>query len=405
VNLLPRADELGRVPPDAPGKIDSFSAPDSAEPGSRSIRRGERVVVDGWCADPTTLRPPAKIAIVLADRVIAAAGGIARPDVVAALGGTPDSAGYGFVAVVDTTGVPLGTHVARVVLQASDGSWRVVRDGVTLEIEPSGAGGSIARAGASRHVHLDPPVRARDGAPAATAGENEMVIVSGWALDDDLRPGRSVAVAVDGSIIGEAAYGLPRPDVREHFAASAAADMCGFHFRVRAGRLGGPGRRAIHAVLRAGDGSLRIAGAAVTINVTKADPIADALQAVRTPAARFDEARAVRADGTVAAAADPLRVQPGEVLVLRGWAVDAERRSDPSRLFLILDGSLPIEAPSGLARPDIYETLGYGSRSGFEVAVPLDGLTPGPHTIEAYIGSADGSELAPAGARVDFVVG
>ena len=405
MNLLPRADELGRVPPDAPGNIDSCAAPDSGEPGSRSVRRGERIVVDGWCADPTTLRPPAKIAIVLADRVTAAAGGIARPDVVAALGGAHDAAGYGFVAVVDTTGIPLGTHVARVVLQASDGSWRVVRDGASLEIEPSGAGGSVAGSVASRYVHVDPPVRAHDDAPAATAGENQIVIVSGWALDDDLRPGLSVAVAVDGTIAGEAAYGLPRPDVREHFGAAAAADMCGFHFRVRAGRLGAPGRRAIHAVLRARDGSLRIAAAAVTIDVTKADPLAEALQAVPAPAARFDEARAVRSDGTVAAAADPLHVASGEVLVLRGWAVDAERRSDPSRMFVVLDGSLPVEAPSGLARPDIYEMLGYGSRSGFEVAVPLDGLKPGPHTIEAYIGTADGNELVPAGARVDFVVG
>jgi hypothetical protein len=405
VQLLPRAEELGRVPPDAPGSIDSCAAPDSAEPGSRSVRRGERIVVEGWCADPTTLRPPAQVAIVLADRVIAAAGGIPRPDVVAALGVPHDSPGYGFVAVVDTAGVPLGTHVARVVLRASDGSWRVVRDGASLEIEPSGAGGSIAGAQSSRFVHVDPPVRARDGAPASSAGENEIVIVSGWALDDDLRPGLSVAVAVDGTIVGEAAYGLPRPDVRSHFAAAAAADMCGYHFRVRAGRIGAAGRRVIHAVLRAADGTLRIAGTAVTIDVIKADALADALLAVPAPAARFDEARAVRSDGTVAAAADPLRVHPGEVLVLRGWAVDAERRSDPSRMFVVLDGSLPVEAPSGLARPDIFETLGYGSRSGFEVAVPLDGLTPGAHTIEAYIGTADGDELVPAGARVDFVIG
>ncbi len=402
--LLPRADELARIGADAPGSIDACDAPDGADPGSRTVRRGETVVVDGWCADPGTLLPASAVAVTCGDRVVAAAGGVPRHDVVAALGVPPERADYGFVGLVDTTGMPLGTHLLRIALRTADGSWRVVRHAATIEIVPSGAGGSIAGIPASPSVVIDPVTRALDGTPiGGTVSENEVVVVAGWALDARQRPGRSVAIAVDGTIVGEAAYGVPRPDVRAHFGLEPRDELCGFRFRLQARRLG-RGKRSVQPVFRDGGGTEWTAEHPQILDVAPTDAVADSLFATAAPAARFDEARAVRRDGTIAAAADPLQVRPGEIIVVRGWAVDAERRADPSRVFVVLDGSVPVEAPAGLPRPDVYEQLGYGSRSGFEVAVPLDGIAPGSHTLEAFVGTADGSALVPAGVRVDFVV-
>lgn len=399
--LLPRLEELARVPPDAPGHFDSCDTLDGAERGSRTIVRGDALVLEGWCADPATLAPASEVVVMLGDRVVMAAGAIERPDIAEMLHVPRDSAGYGFSARLDTTGVSLGTYVVRAALRGAGGSWHAVRDAALVEIAPSAHDSSIAGMPASERVVIDSIVRTSDGVPIDTAFENDVVHVRGWALDAQRLLARNVAIAVDGTIVGDAVYGLPRPDVREHFGLDAARALCGFRFRLEARHVGA-GRHEIQAVLRDGRDTFAIAETPRSLTIVKANTAG--APAMQRPAGRFDEARIVRSDGTIDPAPGLPRVAPGETIIVRGWAADAERRADPLGVFVVLDGGIPIEARAGLPRPDIHDALRYGSRSGFDAAVRLNGIALGPHVLEAYIVSADGGVLVPIGARLHFEV-
>jgi hypothetical protein len=120
-----------------------------------------------------------------------------RPDVCQTYPGRAGCPNVGWTFSFDTTQLPDGAHTLGITENNSDGTFATTSDPFT-----------IANYTTSNPMHLfiDTPI------PSIATPIFGTQTIQGWALDDNSSI-QSVVVSIDGSVIGDAAYGLNRADV------------------------------------------------------------------------------------------------------------------------------------------------------------------------------------------------
>jgi hypothetical protein len=104
----------------------------------------------------------------------------------------------------------------------------------------------------------------------------------------------------------------------------------------------------------------------------------DGVATLRNPAA-FD------------ATTQTVRAAVGDVVYIRGWAIDMDAASGLSGIFGIFDDDEFVLGVHGLPRDDAAgaTSLPRARRCGFTLRMPTSRMTLGPHTIDLAIVSAD----------------
>lgn len=352
-------------------------------PGRREVRgrvrRGDPLLLRGWAFaegpapfDALEVRFPDGSAF-------DAVGGLPRPDVSAAFGLPPELA-PGFVAVVPTesfapgplAGELYGLRAGRPALPAGRFALTVAGGRRELDLTPGPH---------SELVVVDPPLIER-------GGTLPVLIVRGWALDAQGRPGRRVVVGLGGLGV-EALYGRPRPDVCAALGLSPLSEPCGFELRLPCDELEGPGEAVAHLDDLAG---LRSSSRPVPL-----PPDLD-FAPLSAPAARgaIDELLVVDPRSVVRQRVCAPAAHAGDQLVLSGWA--AHEGEPGADLVAVLDGTRRHPVTQRIERPDV-AAAGLGPpAAGFVATIPLQGLSAGPHEVEIFVRRADG-RLVPTAAR------
>jgi hypothetical protein len=88
---------------------------------------------------------------------------------------------------------------------------------------------------------------------------------------------------------------------------------------------------------------------------------------------------------------DSMTTRDREVLDVAGWALAAGH--SPREVVVLLDGHRVASTASFVARPDVTSALGVTSPSGWRIAVPTHGLTPGDHVLAALVRAYEGGDL------------
>lgn len=88
----------------------------------------------------------------------------------------------------------------------------------------------------------------------------------------------------------------------------------------------------------------------------------------------------------------PMRIPHGAPVLASGWAVDPTCDLPPAAVAVVLDGLTVHSAETGLSRYDVKALLGEQTPEmiGFRVVVPTKDMTPGEHSISAFVLAADG---------------
>ncbi len=167
----------------------SIDYPSSGATASGTINIG------GWALDTNASISSVTILMDGVNLGAASIGG-ARPDVCAS-NTSPDCPNVGYNFGFDTTALADGVHTLQVRATASDGSSRTLSASFTISnYNPSTS---------PTRLNIDQP----SGASLPFQGGTTF---SGWAVNTSA-PVSSVVIYIDGAKIGNATYGLPRPDV------------------------------------------------------------------------------------------------------------------------------------------------------------------------------------------------
>jgi len=87
-----------------------------------------------------------------------------------------------------------------------------------------------------------------------------------------------------------------------------------------------------------------------------------------------------------------LKVQRDSVLGLSGWTVATNRGSRVQRLAILVDGVEVAQVVDFFSRPDVSDAYNRPDfeNSGWRAMVPLSGLQPGKHVLQARAIASDG---------------
>jgi hypothetical protein len=237
---------------------------------------------------------------------------------------------------------------------------------------------------------VDTLVRDVDPGKTYRIPKGSSLFVRGWALlPEPPRPAASVVISVGRELRFEASYGKLRPDIAAFYGGSHVGE-CGFTTvsklaGVRVGKHdlvidavdadGGahelvrrsfevlPSREMLAGKSRATRGRMHVS--------------IDGVATLRDPAAF---------DGTV------VRASVGDVVYIRGWAVDMDAAIGLSGVFGVFDDEEFVLGVHGLPREDAAAAISLprARRCGFTLRMPTRNMPPGPHTIDLAIVAADG---------------
>ncbi len=103
----------------------------------------------------------------------------------------------------------------------------------------------------------------------------------------------------------------------------------------------------------------------------------------------------LQADGRRAPPSDVISVDASDLLLIRGWAADTERKEILRDVFVEASRNVLIRARSGLGRHDLVNALGSRAfaHAGFLVAVPASSLRPGRNVLSVLGVGAQSGEL------------
>jgi ADP-heptose:LPS heptosyltransferase/glycosyltransferase involved in cell wall biosynthesis len=207
-----------------------------------------------------------------------------------------------------------------------------------------------------------------------------------------------VAVYLGDTLLTQARFGLPRPDVARRFPHYRMVDRCGFAFSADVPPASVPGQAPLLTVqVRTADGELGRKG----VRVRQAGAPAREREAPKRPAA----ARAVALRDANAAAASPVlvlidtpaaegdaaRVPADQALVVSGWAV-ALAGVASVRLFC---GEQALgTAHGGIRRPDLATAFAEypdALLGGWTLVVPAGTLAAGGHFLRVVAAGTDGA--------------
>ena len=183
------------------------------------------ITITGWSIDNTVAVGTAISGVqVFVDgtEVGNATYGLSQPDVCAAYPGRPGCPNVGFSFVLNTAALALGSHT--IVVTATD----------TDSIPLTGSASVVVNV-----TSIGPPSVWIDS-PVAGAAVSGTVTVIGWAMESRAAVGTaigSVRVFVDGTAVGNATYGLSRPDVCYVYPGRPGCPNVGFSFALNTAAL------------------------------------------------------------------------------------------------------------------------------------------------------------------------
>jgi hypothetical protein len=311
--------------------------------------------VSGWALDNRTAVGSAISKVqVLLDGALAgnATYGISRPD--ACNLNQPGCPNVGYTYVLNTAGLSKGTHTITVVATDSD-----------FVADPGSSSVTFTVTNTPPSVHIDAPV---SGSVLSGVGT-----ISGWAIDSTTAVGTAISgvqIKVDGNVVGNATYGLPRPDVCTAFPGRIGCPNVGFTYALNTSSLA-PGSHVITAAVTDSDANPDTGSTSVSITVTSVPPSVY----IDSPA-------------------------PGAMLsgtaTVSGWAIDNSVSVGTAIAGVVIkvDGNVVGNATSGTSRSDV--CTAYPSRPGcpnvgFTYALDTTKLTPGAHTLTAVATDSDGT--------------
>jgi N-acetylmuramoyl-L-alanine amidase len=212
------------------------------------------VTVSGWAVDNASAVGTAISSVQLkvdAAIVGTATYGSSRPDVCAAYPGRPRCPNVGYSYSLNTSTLSPGSHTITVTATDSDETPDTGSSSVTVNVQAP-----------LPTVYIDTPSQG-----AAVSGT---VTVSGWAVDNASAVGTaisSVQVKVDGTVVGNATYGLSRPDVCVAYPGRPGCPNVGYSFSLNTSSLS-PGTHTITVTATDSDTTPDSSSVSASISVT-----------------------------------------------------------------------------------------------------------------------------------------
>jgi Bacterial Ig domain len=240
--------------------------------------------------------------------------------------------------------------------------------------DPVGAWGTIVSCfEAAQSQQAEPPTVYID-APAQGSTVSSIVTVSGWTVDNASEVGTgmsSVKVQVDGEVVGNATYGLSRPDVCGVYPGRPGCPNVGFSFSLNTSSLT-PGTHTITVTATDSDATPDTGSFSVTLTVQATPPT-------------------VWIDGPTQGS-----TVSGTVTVV-GWAIDnaSSVGTAISSVQVKVDGTVVGTATYGLSRPDVCAVLAGRPgcpNVGYSYSLDTSSLSPGSHNVTV---AATDSDVTP----------
>lgn len=272
-----------------------------------------------------------------------------RPDVCTAFGPHQGCPNVGWSYLMDTTVLANGVHTFAITANAANGQHSVVSSTFTVANSPGVT-----------------PVRAVIDVPNTnSAAFSGIAAIQGWAISNDTSIG-SVSVAVDGVPLGNAAYGVNRPDVCAFFPTAAGCPNVGWNATID---------------------TTQFADGAHTLTVT-VNPVGEQSYTISRP---FNISNL--------GSGSPLRIYtdvPGNgatlagVAALQGWTVSSS--GTITNVKISVDGAAFGTATYGGSRPDVCVFYpGQGCPNvGWNFTLDTRRITNGSHALEVTSTTSSG---------------
>jgi hypothetical protein len=220
----------------------------------------------------------------------------------------------------------------------------------------------------------------RDGKRRIPAGCS--IFVRGWAFNPKAaRPAHAVLGSFDDGTTFAIAYGRSRPDIALTFGVPEV-EPCGFQGMYPLAGLS-RGHHVLKIVtLDEANGYHELPGL-VPFEIVPSRELFRGVERCGEERMKIsiDSFTALRSGAIPIGGA--LLVKDGDVVYLRGWAIDLERRAALHGAYAIVDDEEYVLGVHGLPREDIARTLRLPDavRCGFTLRFSTRGLRPGPHAL------------------------
>jgi Bacterial Ig domain len=319
------------------------------------------ITISGWALDNVSMLGtainPASLQVSVDGNVVGnATYGVSRPDVCSVFTGRPGCPNVGFTYQLNS---PLSPGIHTIAVSAADTD-------ATPDAGSAGASINVVSTSAPPSAWIDTPVTGTTLSGTAA--------ITGWALDNSAIVGtaiQSVQVKVDGTIVGNAFYGIPRQDVCTSFPGRAGCPNVGYTFALNTSVFS-PGNHTIAVSATDTDGNPDVGSATIT-----------ALFVGTAPTVHID----VPSNGSTIS---------GTGITVSGWAIDSSTMAgsaiNSSSVQVNVDGKAVGLATYGVARPDVCNS--FPSRPGcpnvgFTFQLNTSALASGTHTITVSATDAD----------------
>ncbi|OJW28128.1 MAG: hypothetical protein BGO51_24865 [Rhodospirillales bacterium 69-11] len=246
---------------------------------------------------------------------------------------------------------------------------------------------AAGEAGAADHAteaSADPRRAIKAYCDEAVVGRNRVLTVNGWAVS---AVGIAhVEILIDGTLVGEAEAGHPRPDVGEEFATIPMARYAGYRFAQPLPDLE-EGDHTLRIVVRNGLDDTHQEDFVISVGPPEpvaAGPVATGMEP-DPQVFRFELDSPTVRNGAVP---DPVSGR----LTIEGWVL---ARAGIEGIEVLLDGQRLGNAHYGLARQDVglaFPEWQDSLRSGYAFHCPPRVLKDGPHQVQLVVRAKDGQE-------------
>lgn len=232
----------------------------------------------------------------------------------------------------------------------------------------------------------------RDADPEHTqrVPKGSSLYVRGWCLvPDPPRPARGVIVVVNDDAWFETTYGKPREDIANAFNDPGARD-CGFASIGKLVELPVGSHHFVVAVLGEGETYYELARQNFELIPSREHLAHLTKSAEGRMRVQIDDVATLRDPG--AFSSKRLSAKIGDVIYVRGWAVDLETQSGPAGIFGVFDGEECVMGVHGLPRDDVAQAFATprAHKSGFTLRMPTQMIAPGSHTLDVALVAPDG---------------
>jgi hypothetical protein len=343
-----------------------------------TVAQADNLLVSGWAFDPQDGAPLSQVQVLIDGTPVGNATlGISRPDLAKSFN-NPAYLKSGWSFSYSAAGLSLGTHTVSAV--ASDSlSLSTTIGSATITVATTSQGPPLGG--------MAPVIDARTRVTTVAQADN--LLVSGWAFDpQDGAPLSQVQVLIDGTPVGSATLGIPRPDLATSFNNPGYLHS-GWSFSYPAAGLS-LGTHTVSAV--ASDSlslSTTIGTATITVATTSQGP----------PLGGMAPAIDAQTRTTTVAQADNLLVS--------GWAFDPQDGAPVSQVQVLIDGTPVGNATLGISRPDLAASFNNPAylKSGWSFSNSAAGLSPGTHTVSAVASDSLGLSTTIGTATISVTTG